>query len=102
MSDLSAPHFAAHLDSVFQVELEARPPLMLRLFEVTEVDSGPWQEQFSLLFRGPEDRPLGQGICQMRHEVLGELALFIVPIGLDERGMQYEAVFNRVRPAASA
>jgi hypothetical protein len=100
LEHLSAPQFAAQLDTAFQVVFEDVAPLTLQLCEVAEVDSGPAQEQFSLLFRGPGDRVLSQGLCRMQHQRLGELALFLVPIGPDEQGMQYEAVFNRFRRSA--
>lgn len=50
---------------------------------------------FSLIFKGSEGDPLPQQICPIRHAALGEMALFLVPIGpLGAEGMGYEAVFT--------
>ena len=78
-------------------------PLTLDLVEVTEDDPTSVQEHFSLVFRGPHDRVLSQGMCRMEHAALGVFVLFIVPVGPDARGMRYQAVFNRFRtPAGTA
>src|SRR5262245_24991475 len=95
--DLTASRFASQIDTTFLVVLDGAPPVALELFEVSETDSTPAHEQFSILFRGPLDRVLSQGMCRMEHAALGRLVLFIVPIGLDAQGMQYQAVFSRVR-----
>jgi hypothetical protein len=55
------------------------------------------QERFSLVFRGPRDRLLQQGMYELQHRHLGALALFLVPVGRDHEGLYYEAVFNRLR-----
>ena len=49
---------------------------------------------FSLIFRSPPGAPLPQRIYLLHHEQLGALELFLVPIGPDEAGMCYEAVFS--------
>lgn len=48
---------------------------------------------FSLLFCGPADRPLAQGTHELQHATLGDLALFLVPVGRAGDELQYEAVF---------
>ena len=48
---------------------------------------------FSLLFRGPLEPLLPQGIYTLRHE--GDpIDIFLVPIGQDPGGTRYEAIFN--------
>lgn len=49
--------------------------------------------QFSLVFRGPAAPGLAQGIHRLTHAELGELDLFLVPLGPDAEGMRYEAAF---------
>jgi hypothetical protein len=49
---------------------------------------------FSLVFRGPLDPILPQRIYRFEHDSLGAFDVFIVPIGRDESGMHYEAVFG--------
>jgi hypothetical protein len=46
------------------------------------------------MFRGPTGPILPQRIYRLRHPVMGELDLFLVPIGPDGEGMRYEAVFT--------
>jgi len=53
-------------------------------------------EKFSLLFRGPVTLRLEQGIHPLEHTELGNLLIFIVPIGCrDTNHIYYEAIFNR-------
>lgn len=52
------------------------------------------REAFSIVFRGEGSVVLEQQIYRMRNDKLGEMDLFIVPIGPDEKGMCYEAVFS--------
>lgn len=47
---------------------------------------------FAVVLRGAF--PLSQGLHALRHPVLGELDLFLVPVGRDREGWLYEAVFN--------
>ena len=54
---------------------------------------GP-REPFALLFRGPKTPVLPQRIYRFDFEQLGAIEIFIVPIGRDESGMSYEAIFT--------
>ena len=56
--------------------------------------AGPRRAPFSLLFRGPKQPVLPQRIWALENEALGRLEIFLVPIGPDREGMQYEAIFN--------
>ena len=95
--DLSSRIFSEHLNSTFGLRVPNSQSVSLQLVEVTENDAPPGAEQFSVLFRGPRQDTILQGIHTLRHEQLGELELFLVPIGPDAIGMRYEAVFNRMR-----
>jgi hypothetical protein len=46
------------------------------------------------VFRGPGDVLLPQRIYRMEHEEIGVFDLFLVPIGPDEIGLRYEAIFT--------
>ena len=59
-------------------------------------------EQFALMFHGPLDRRLTQGTFEVSNETLGVFPLFIVPIGMDADGMQYEVIFTRLAPPRPA
>jgi len=52
------------------------------------------REAFSVVFRGDKSQTLEQQIYRISHDALGNMDLFIVPIGLDDEGMRYEAVFS--------
>lgn len=53
------------------------------------------RESFSLIFEHPDtNRYLQQGLVKLQHDDLGELLLFIVPMGPTESGMHYEVIFT--------
>lgn len=56
-------------------------------------DASGTRAPFTLEFRGPADPILAQHIYRLEHPALGSLEIFIVPIGSDEAGTSYEAVF---------
>jgi hypothetical protein len=87
--------FSENLNTKFKLQAESPNTIELELRELTEGVSSAKHEQFALLFHGPQNPFLPQAIYQLKHEKLGELGLFLVPIGRDESGFQYEAVFNR-------
>lgn len=89
--------FAQYVHTPFQVHPAGRPPVSLELVELTDAASAPETESFSLHFRGPTSAFLGQGMFRFKHEQMGAADLFIVPIGRDQAGYYYEAVFNRLR-----
>lgn len=71
--------------------------LEMRLVECRKLDrsthGGVYREPFALLFRGPKSPVLPQQTYQFDFGSLGSMEIFIVPIGADDAGMQYEANF---------
>ncbi len=49
---------------------------------------------FSLVFVGRPDLLLAQQIHRLEHADLGEVAIFLTPIGRNDQRISYEAVFN--------
>jgi hypothetical protein len=93
--------FTPHVGSQFDLQLqEVRIPL--RLTEVRTGTPTPRILQFALTFHGPLQPPLPQHMYDLHHEVLGDMALFLVPIGEDSGGRFYEVVFNRFLPTPPA
>jgi hypothetical protein len=88
--------FEGQLNTSFQMHYGDSRSAELKLMSVTDVGSSERQKQFSLVFLGPSDAPILQGIYRVEHDELGEIDLFLVPIGRDNNGVSYEAVFNRV------
>ena len=108
LDKLTSADFAAHLHTTFQLSL--RPwdqthdvaahgaALPLELIEVADLgaDSAVAATQrrpFSLTFRHPDISYLPQRIYTLEHVALGRLDLFLVPIGPDQSGMRYQAIF---------
>jgi hypothetical protein len=89
--------FAAQLHTQFKVHTGDGASTVMELFEVLEPQAPPQVELFCLHFRGPRAPRLAQRIHRFEHEKLGAFDLFITAIGTDERGIAYEAVFNRMR-----
>ncbi len=92
---LTIAAFAPCLGEVFQARADGLA-LDLTLIEVKALRSrtGQPREPFTLLFRGPLAPLLPQRIHSLHHDALGALEIFLVPIGPDETGQRYEAVFN--------
>ena len=93
-SQLTHEALANNLNSKFTVSLENDLSFDLELIYLSEHKLSPMQERFSFTLLGPNDKFLGQGMRHLQHAVLGELDLFLVPIGQDESGTRYEVVFN--------
>jgi len=53
------------------------------------------REPFSIVLRTEQKNEyFKQGICILQHPAKGDLELFLVPLGLDDKGMRYQAVFS--------
>lgn len=96
LDELKHGDFAGQLNTKFRV-VEAEEPLEIELIEVSEPKSGGSQEYFSLYFQSGKDKFLPQKLYDLEHETLGRGLIFLVPIGADDKGVRYEAVFNRMK-----
>jgi len=104
---LTREDFSAQLKRKFRVWLDAQDSVEMELMEITPrqiVTSGGAQkityESFALIFLGPAGRVLPQRIYGFESAALGRFEMFIVPVGRDAQGTQYQATFNRqVKPA---
>lgn len=94
--------FAPHVGDAFRVVFEDGSAFELTLSSAAELGSESAREwsmtsgraPFTLIFLGPMDYYLPQGIYRIEHAVLEPFEIFLVPIGTDQRGMQYEAIFT--------
>jgi hypothetical protein len=93
---LSLSAFNGCFGSQFRVLDGPAGPVELDLAEATGLPpkQGGVIEPFSLMFHGPRDTLLMQKMYQVDHENLGAFHLFLVPLGPDEKGHRYEAIFN--------
>ncbi len=90
------PSYAAFVENLHsRFRIEAMGGVELELASVSERRLTAHHEAFSVVLCGPGDAFLMQRTYSMAHDRLGALDLFIVPIGKDENGYAYEAVFNR-------
>lgn len=96
MDDLTHAKFAENLNSTFQFRLDDSKTVELVLFEVSELKESARKEMFSILFRGAGDLMLPQRLYSVEHELMGAFDIFLVPVGVNEKGYEYEAVFNRL------
>jgi len=86
--------YRPHIGTDFTIDAGDRR-MMLRLADVVDDGSRNGMRQFSLLFHGPGDRVLADGIYTMQHPALGSLDIFIVPIvGTTAARAIYQACFS--------
>jgi hypothetical protein len=98
--NLTCSVFAGCLHDSFRVHVGPEP-VEVELIEARELSSraprppelGP-RQPFALLFRGPRAAPFGQRTYRVEHDRLGAFDLFLVPVGPDDQGLRYEAIFN--------
>ncbi len=96
LENLRLSSFSERLNTKFRLDSDAASVVELELLSATDLGSSPAHEQFSLIFRSPLENFLPQRIYPLRHEQLGALELFLVPIGREQDGFHYEAIINRV------
>jgi hypothetical protein len=85
---------AAQLNTTFQIHFT---PDLVKDAELTEVselkEMGPY-ESFAITFLVPDECPIQQQIYRIDHPEIGQVELFLVPSGKDEKGTNYVSVFN--------
>ena len=97
LDNLTVSHFEPHICGQFRVDVAGIESIVFTLNEVwkgSAVSPVSGRTTFSLLFYGPTEPLLPQGTYRIEHPDLGNLDLFIVPLGPDNNGVRYEAVFN--------
>ncbi len=93
---LTVEHWRPYLGQVFQTSIGTDNMLGLKLADVTTLgaDGGQGRQPYSLVFTGPLTPLLPQAIYPLWNESLGELGIFLVPIGPKGQSLQYEAIFT--------
>lgn len=86
-------------DAVGASFVHAAGPI-LTLHEVSDLVEQHGTRSFSLVFHASADVVLEQGIHSLRHADLGDLDIFLVPIGESDTAREYEAVFSVIAEAA--
>ena len=90
--------FQPHIGEIFHIVVDEATRLPTKLTEVF-----PWGEgaaagrdrhPFSLIFHTVPEAVYEQKIYRVENDAMEPFELFLSPIGPDERGMRYEAVFT--------
>ena len=88
--------FQACLNQTFQL-VEGDYSDELQLIQVDRLNDSKamgGREAFSVLFQSRQPDVVPQQSYRLKNKQLGELQLFIVPVGQDESGVRYEAIFS--------
>jgi hypothetical protein len=100
---LTSELFAPHVGETFEVAPAEGDPFEAVLASCDETTYGAREDwlksisrvPFSLVFHAPGGELLPQQTFTVRHQQLGEMAIFLVPLGPQPDGaMAYEAVFS--------
>jgi hypothetical protein len=92
---LTVEVFAGRVGETFQIDT-GDGTVVMSLIESTRLGEALQPEgraPFSLEFLGPLEPVLPQRTYRFEHDQLGELEIFIVPLGPRDDRMRYEAVF---------
>lgn len=97
LAKVCATTFEPFLNRPFQMRSDSAK-VELQLIRVSEFKHGRAQEgfriPFSIEFKSGPGHQWPQGVYRLFHDTLGEMELFIVPVGADSTGCYYEAAFN--------
>ena len=95
LATVRCEQFAACLSDDFEIGFPDGT-IILKLSEARTLGARPEsvREPFALTFVGPAKLQLPQRIYKMRNATLGEMEIFLVPIGADHTNSAFEAVFN--------
>ncbi|MEM8696428.1 MAG: hypothetical protein AAGE05_10445 [Pseudomonadota bacterium] len=94
IDSLTADRFEELESEIFTVT-SIEPSQSLRLIEIVRKGQGERMGgSFSLLWQSDTDMILPQGSYVLEHGDLGQLELFIVPVGEMDGGVHYEAIFT--------
>lgn len=94
---LTLNDFDTLLNTVFTISISDEVQLDAELIEVTKLNNySPLERNpFSIVFRTDQKNEYyEQGIFTILHPEKGDLQLFLSPLGFDDMGMKYEAVFS--------
>jgi hypothetical protein len=97
LAKLTSADFAQHMGQEFFVHYGGEQPLVIRLGDVEDLNASvaaKGRAPFSLLFHGPKDYYVRQGVYTVEHPQMGRADIFIVPLGPDSLGMRYQITFG--------
>jgi hypothetical protein len=94
--------FSERLGETFRLHFDDEHVFDFVLATAGTLSDRPWdypgrvsdRTPFMLTFVGPPEYLFPQRIYRMEHDAIGAFDLFIVPVGRDANGVQYEAIFT--------
>src|SRR6266403_1543804 len=97
LEKLNSRVFSENLHTKCKVHTGPSDTIELELIEEAERPTSPQKECVSVLVQGTVSPVLPQRIGKMEHPRRGAFDLFLTPLGVNESGATYEAVFHRHR-----
>lgn len=95
MKQLRLEDFTDKVGATFRLRTDDGEAIDVELIEAAKTGKQVLERQpFSIVFRIPDGVVEHQRIYRVEHDELGEIDLFLVPIGPGKEGMQCEAVFT--------
>ncbi len=96
LDKLRIEDWQAHLDEVFNTLPSTGEAIELRLLSVAPLGAEQWdrRQPYSLEFGGPLQPLLPQATYNLFNREMGELGIFLVPLGPRGGMMVYEAIFT--------
>ena len=89
--------FSAQVDQTFRTCAPNGTEFEMSLVKFQDVLDSETQETFTLVFQAPAEQEPEQGTYNISNPGIGEQAIFLVPVSRDEKGLYFEAVYNRFK-----
>ncbi|MEM7427440.1 MAG: hypothetical protein AAF441_15200 [Pseudomonadota bacterium] len=94
LDKITCAEFEKHLNQEFKVDSD-EVDMSLKLVEAKAMAHGKREGgAFTLLFSGPEDPQLQQGMIPLEHPEMGKIELFMVCVGPGQGELDYEVIFT--------
>jgi len=89
--------FSGQVNQTFHAHSPNGREFEMSLIQFQDILDSDTQETFTLIFQAPPDQEPDQGTYNISNRVIGEQAIFLVPVNRDEKGLYFEAVYNRFK-----
>ncbi|HET9589048.1 MAG TPA: hypothetical protein VFO91_09700 [Anaerolineales bacterium] len=86
--------FSQNLRTMFYLQHGEDKTIPLKLIECRDHPIPHGEGKVSLLFQGPDKFVLPGQTYRLRHEHIGEFALFLEAVGSDHKSLYYEAILS--------
>jgi len=87
-------NFAGVIGSTFTVKDASNGTAELVLTRVSELHESSGCRGFSVEFLAPENCNVDQGLYDIEHTTLGNMQLFLVPVGMKNGQLELQSIFN--------